>query len=578
MQEIDQRRAEITPDPNDTAQDAGVRGAGTYDEGGYQPDVFNADESEPRPLRWPSRRRVLTVVGVLLALVLLVTLPPLVNVNRFRRQIAGSVSASLGRPVRIDSVALTMLPMPGFTLHTFIVGEDPAFGAEPVIRADSVRLTLRWSSLWRRRVEFSRITLDDPSVNLVHLPDGRWNLETILLQAARMQAAPTGQKGSGVTPRFPYIEATGARVNVKEGVEKLPLSLTEAKFALWLPEPEQWRLRLEGKPTRTDASPKDTGLLQVEGTLGRAGTLGAVPVDLEGEWSAAPLGAASELLMGHDAGLRGEMTLSASLHGRVGDGAVETRLRVKHLRRSEFVPERTLTVDLSCAAEAAGLLHELRGVRCSWPSGAAESGLQLSGAVPDVFHPEGAQGRAVLRDVPVSSLLDGLRVASPRVSPELEAGGTLAGDVSCCANGLPSGSLAVTNARLVVGEAAPVVDGTVAGTFGSAGEFGEFTVGPVALALGGPAPATLEVVGSWGGYRMRLTGAVLRSRLEALAAAMPQFGDGLAEALGPVAGGVAAPEQPVRLDLQAVRAWGGAQTWSAVAPPVVPVKKRRGRR
>ena len=567
MQEI------VSRDPVvDQGKPPGGKAPDDYKPDDYEPEVFSSDESEPRALRWPSRRRVLTVAGVLLGLVLLVTLPPLINVNRFRKQIAGSVSASLGRPVRIDSVALTMLPMPGFTLHTFIVGEDPAFGAEPVIRADSVRLTLRWSSLWRRRVEFSRITLADPSVNLVHLPDGRWNLESILLQAARMPAAPTGQKGSGVTPRFPYIEATGARVNVKQGAEKLPLSLTEASFALWLPEPQQWRLRLEGKPTRTDASPKDTGTVQLEGTLGKAGTIGAVPVDLEGEWSAAPLGAASELLLGRDAGLRGEMTFNASLHGHVGDVAAATRLRVENLRRAEFVPDRTLQVDFACTAEVAELFHQLRGVRCAWPGTAVETGLQLGGAVPDTFHPASATGRATLREVPLSALLDGLRVASPRVSPGLVAAGTLAGDVRCCENGLAAGSVAVSRARLALGEAAPLVAGDLAGAFGPAGEF---TLDPVPLALGGTGPATLEVMGTRDGYRMHLVGSVLRSRLLELGSALPQFGDGLAEVLGPAPNGA---EAPMRVDLVAGRLWRGPQTWSVVAPPVVPARKRRGRR
>ena len=384
----------------------------------YTAEEISLDDLEPRPIRLPSRRRVLTVAAVLLAVVLLVTLPPLINVNHFRRQIAHSVSLSLGRPVRIDSVAITMLPMPGFTLSNFVVGEDPAFGSEPVLRADSVRLTLRWSSLWRRRVEFSKITLDAPSVNLVHLPDGRWNLESILLQAARMPAAPTGQRASGTTPRFPYIEATGARVNLKQGYEKLPLSLTDAQFSLWLPEPEQWRLRLEGHPTRTDAAPAYTGTLELEGTLGKAGRLEAVPVDLEGEWSAAPLGAVSQILMGRDAGLRGEMTLSASMHGRVGDNALATRLRLVNLRRSEFVPDQTLEIDLRCTAQAGDLFHRFENARCSWPAEDPQNGLQLSANIPDLFRPANASGRVTLRQVPLSGLLTGLRVASPRISPD----------------------------------------------------------------------------------------------------------------------------------------------------------------
>ena len=215
-------------------------------------------------------RRIRAVLYVLVVLLLLVLLPPFINVNRLQRRISTSMAAAYGSRSYSDSVSLS-LPMPGFTLENFVVGEDPAFGSEPIIRANSVRATLRLSSLWRRRVEFSTISFTEPSVNLVHTPEGKWNIESILLQASRIAAAPTAQQNAGVAPRFPYIEATGARLNLKQGVEKTPFSLTDAEFALWLPSPEQWHLRLQGRPVRTDTSVTDTGTIRLEATLGARG-------------------------------------------------------------------------------------------------------------------------------------------------------------------------------------------------------------------------------------------------------------------------------------------------------------------
>src|SRR6185312_5911545 len=235
---------------------------------------------------------------------------------------------SLGRPVHLDSVNLTLLPLPGFTFTNFVVDEDPAFGSEPIIRAMSVHATLRISSLWRKRIEFSTISFTDPSVNLVHLSNGQWNLESILLHAAHIEAAPTAQKNAGPTPRFPYIEATGARLNLKLDHEKTPFSLTDADFALWLPDPQQWRIRLKAHPARTDADVSDTGTLQLEGTLGRAASLDEVPISLQGEWRDAQLGASSRLLFGKDAGLRGQLALSANVQGTVSHSGIQARLRL----------------------------------------------------------------------------------------------------------------------------------------------------------------------------------------------------------------------------------------------------------
>src|SRR5665213_237940 len=215
-------------------------------------------------------RRYLLLWLALAGLLLLAIVPPLITVNRLQRRIATSISQSLGRPVHLDQVTLNLLPLPGFTLNNLVVDEDPAFGSEPIIRANSVRVTLRFSSLWTRRVEFSTISFTDPSVNLVHLANGKWNLESILLQASHIEAAPTAQKKAGPAPRFPYIEATGARLNIKLNQEKIPLSFTDAEFALWLPSPEQWHLRLQADPARTDTVVSGAGTIQIEGTLGRA--------------------------------------------------------------------------------------------------------------------------------------------------------------------------------------------------------------------------------------------------------------------------------------------------------------------
>src|ERR1700722_9865110 len=252
--------------------------------------TYAQGEGAAEPVRSGRVRHFVIAAVVALALVSLAVLPPLINANRFQRRIAASISGSLGRPVHLDRVTFNMLPLPGFTLENLVVSEDPAFGSEPVIRANSVRARLRISSLWRKRVEFSTISFTEPSVNLVRAADGKWNLESILLQASRIEAAPTVQAKPGSAPRFPYIEATGARLNLKQGAEKLPLSLTEAEFALWLSNPQEWHVRLQARPTRTDTSVSDAGVVRLEGTLGRATSLGAVPLNLQGEWRNAPLG------------------------------------------------------------------------------------------------------------------------------------------------------------------------------------------------------------------------------------------------------------------------------------------------
>ncbi|MDW5264621.1 MULTISPECIES: AsmA family protein [Acidobacteriaceae] len=553
-----------------------------------------SDTESPRPGIF---RRFLFLWLALLALLLLAIVPPLISVNRLQHRIATSISQSLGRPVHLDQVTLNLLPLPGFTLNNLVVDEDPAFGSEPIIRANSVRVTLRIRSLWTKRVEFSTISFTDPSVNLVHLPNGKWNLESILLQASHIEAAPTAQKKAGPTPRFPYIEATGARLNIKLGQEKIPLSFTDAEFALWLPSPEQWHLRLKANPARTDTVVSGAGTIQVEGTLGRAASLRQVPIHLQGEWRDAPLGGASRVLFGRDAGWRGNMTLSANIQGTVGNSSVEAKFSTSDARRADFVPKHPLNIELECLGTATNLFHGFDKVRCSWPP-SGSSGTQvlmLSGSLPDIHDLNAATVDLSIPGIPADTLLDWLHVVNERVPADVTMGGTLTGSISHHPDALPAapswqGAIFVTGAKLVSTNTgtSSLVSGNIA--IHSATQPGpkahlrtkhsappatgsSFVLAPAALALGGKEPATLEGHFDATGYTLHLTGIASPSRLLALGTALPELGDGLMKALP--ANHVATPSS---VDLTAVRSWGGAQVWTANSPhPSARHPRRAGR-
>ena len=134
-----------------------------------------------------------------------------------------------------------------------------------MLRAGEVTADLRLMSLLRGRIEIARLDLTDPSLNLVHMPGGRWNLEALLERTAHNPLAPTGKAKSEPRPGFPYIEATGARINFKSGPEKKPYALTSADFSLWQDSENSWGVRLKAQPVRTDLNLNDMGWLQVSG-------------------------------------------------------------------------------------------------------------------------------------------------------------------------------------------------------------------------------------------------------------------------------------------------------------------------
>jgi hypothetical protein len=334
--------------------------------------------------RRPPWRALIVVAALIVLLVLAIFLPPLINLGKYRRSLTASMSEALGRPVYVGGMQLRLLPMPGIVMSDFTVDEDPAFGYEPALHAASVVASLRFSSLWRGRLEVSRISLDEASLNLVRNSVGQWSAGSVLLRASQISNAPTGERRVGPRPRFPYIEATDSRINFKDGFEKKPFSLMNAEFSMWQANADEWRVRLRAQPVRSDLQLhlSDTGEVNVEGSLRRARDLNAMPVDLRAEWSGAQLGQVTRLIAGMDSGWRGDLEATVAIRGTVGDLQLQSRVQIGNLRRQEFQPATNLDVDANCRSEYHPVGRTLDNITCFWPIGSGH--LLLTGSVPDL--------------------------------------------------------------------------------------------------------------------------------------------------------------------------------------------------
>jgi AsmA protein len=510
------------------------------------------------------------ILAAVVTLLLLALVPPFLNINHFRRRISVSISGALGRPVRMDNVGFRILPTPGFTMENFVIGEDPAFGNEPFLRSDTVTATLHVSSLWRGHLEFATISLDEPHVNLVRNAEGKWNVESVLLQASQIRTAPTAasaneQHRAGGLPRFPYIEATQARVNIKLGEDKMPFSLTEAKLALWLPQPETWHVRLEARPLRTDMTANDTGLLQVEGTFQRAATLRAIPLNISASWHKAQLGDVSHMLMGENAGWRGAIDAEANVTGQFSNAQIDAKLHLDEVRRAEFEPKRTLSLDAVCTANALDDLRTFDAIHCALPLG--DGSVVMEGKVTNLREAAQPALKFIAQQIPAAQLLEIARHATNRIAPDLTADGTIDGvftygpaptakkpqtiwqgsatlpTLTLNVPGIP-GSLTVANLHLH----------TIDSTSRHSTQTGAI-LDPVTLALGGPAPITLDGALHHHNFTLHLRGSVMEPQLLALAQAIPQLGDGMENVLP--ATSTDASLLPIYIDATAQRTWSG---------------------
>jgi hypothetical protein len=354
----------------------------------------------------------------------LLVVPPYVSISRYKNRISQVLAASIGRPVRLSSVELHILPRPSFVLTDLVVEEDPAYGAEPVLHANTVTASIRILPLWRGRLQISRISVDEASLNFVRTDAGRWNLDPFFRTAAA--GAGAGSLSERTIP-FPYLEATNSRVNVKNGVEKLPYSLVNADLSFWQESPGVWRVRLRGQPARTDVNLDlpDTGLVQVEGSLRRAPELRQMPVHLDLEWTEAQLGQLSRLVLGSDEGWRGDLRGEVHVDGTAETAQIKARLRASGVHRAEFAPASAMDFDASCGFVYHFSTRGLEKLLCDSPVGNGR--VRLTGEAPGQ---DGEKQLSLELDrVPAQIGLDALRTLRRGLDPSLQASGTMSGQI-----------------------------------------------------------------------------------------------------------------------------------------------------
>ncbi len=348
-------------------------------------------------------------------------------VYKLRNRISSSIGSALGRKVALDNVRVHLLPRPGFDLEGLVIYDDPAFSAEPMIRAQEVSAAIRFSSLLRGRLEIANLSATEPSINLVRSEEGRWNLASLLERNAQIPAAPTGKPASERRPAFPYLEATGARINFKLGQTKKSFALTDADVALWQDTDNSWSARLKAEPVRTDFNLSDTGLVQINATWQRASSLRLTPVQITAQWQQGQLGQMTKLLSGRDRGWRGGVSFTANLSGTPEALRIESRIAIEGFRRYDIVGSENVRLATICSAQYSTVASTLSELRCESPVPGGtvrlRGALSLSpggGAEPPTYDLTFGADK-----VPLTSLVRLLRQAKKQIPGDLTASGLL---------------------------------------------------------------------------------------------------------------------------------------------------------
>jgi AsmA family len=503
-----------------------------------------------------TKRGILTCAVVLLAILFLVR----PGANRLKSRVVNSISMALGRPVDVGSVRIRFLPQPGFDLENFVVHDDPTFGAEPMLRAAEVTASLRLGSLLRGHIEISRLSVVEPSLNLVRV-QGQWNLASVVERAEKITVAPTARVKTDKRKVFPYIEGSQGRINFKLGQEKKPYALMEADFSLWQESENEWRIRLKTRPVSSNFNLTDTGVLQIRGSWYRAHSLRQTPVQFTVDWNGGQLGQLTKLVYGADKGWRGAINLNVAVTGTATDLTVTALGSADDFHRYDVIPSERLRLQTRCTGHYTSINDNLSNVDCYSP--VSDGVFGVHGEIHNLFAVRNYNLVFLAHGLPVQSLLFFARHTTSAIPQDLIASGALDGQWSIehdAGSAAPDweGSGQTTNLQLISSNAdTDIALGTVPfvlsrkhtklppNSTAKVDTSQELLVGPLHVALGKATPLTVEGHVSQGDYDFAIQG---EAQLKKLLTAARIVG---IPALHPSADGTA------KVNLQLAGRWSG---------------------
>jgi AsmA protein len=350
------------------------------------------------------------------------------GVGELRNRIAGSIGSALGRRVELDNVRLRLLPQPGFDLEGLVIYDDPAFSAEPMIRAQDVSAAIRFRSLLHGRLEIATLSATDPSINLVRNNAGRWNLTGLVERNAQIPAAPTAKPASERRPAFPYLEASGARINFKIGQTKKSYALVDGDVALWQDSENSWGARIKAAPVRTDFNLTDTGQLQINATWQRASSSRSTPLQIAVQWQKGQLGQITQLLTGKDRGWRGGVNFTANLSGTPEALRVEGNTTIDDFHRYDIAGSENVRLTTGCSGRYDWVTSSLDDLKCESPVGSGTVRLHGNFVVATQFPTYDVT--LEVEKVPLASVVRLLRQAKKQIPSDLTANGLLNAEFS----------------------------------------------------------------------------------------------------------------------------------------------------
>ena len=135
------------------------------------------------------------LIGLLVLVVLLVgtvlSLPFLVDLNKYQDQYKPIIEEALNRQVQLQDIRLTIWPRIGATVAGFAVMDDPSFGSGPFASLSSLDVGVKLMPLLSGQVEVEEVALRNPVITVIKNKNGVLNASTIGRKGVAVPETPS---------------------------------------------------------------------------------------------------------------------------------------------------------------------------------------------------------------------------------------------------------------------------------------------------------------------------------------------------------------------------------------------------
>jgi uncharacterized protein involved in outer membrane biogenesis len=247
------------------------------------------------------------LIGVVaLLLVLVVAVPLLFNVDRYRPEVAKHLEEETGKPVEIGKLSLHVFPSVSIHVDDFSMGNPEGFPKGVFVKARRISAVVDAGQLWDRKVVIKSLELEGPVLNLLQDARGKWNFEN---PPPRRKASTSDDDDS------PSSFTLGV-------ISRVTISNAELKAASLLPSGREGPAYFRGEGVNVELHQVDLNAFTASALLGLPG------IPLDGSSGAALWGATVAYAAEPVPAAEGSLSAKSLMFSNLKVTSVESKLRL----------------------------------------------------------------------------------------------------------------------------------------------------------------------------------------------------------------------------------------------------------